>query len=72
MSDIHIHLKEEIEQYKHKFKQTVYRGVSIDSFNADEMRAIICIMMDMQERDRKMRALDASLLNSLKPGMSYE
>ena len=72
MSNIHLHLKEKIKEHKHKFKQTVYCGVSIDLFNADEMRAILCILMDTQERDRQMRSLDADLLNSLKTGRQHD
>lgn len=47
MSDVHDHLKSAIMKHKHKFPATLYRGVAITEFNAEELRALICILGDM-------------------------
>ncbi len=38
MSNIHDHMKSKIIKHKHKFPATLYRGVAITEFNAEELR----------------------------------
>ena len=48
MNNIHEHLKGKIIKYKHKFPATLYRGVAITEFNAEELRALICVLGERQ------------------------
>jgi hypothetical protein len=72
MSDIHEHMRAQVLRHKHKFPATLYRGVPITEFNAEELRALICILGEMGERDRETRINDADILNSLRTGRQHD
>lgn len=65
---IHEHLKAMIIKHRHKFPSTLYRGVAITEFSAEELRALICILGKMDTRDRQERARQSGVLNSLRTG----
>lgn len=72
MTDIHDHLKSAIMKHSHKFPATLYRGVAITEFNAEELRALICILGDMKDRDLREKANDVDILNSLRTGRNHD
>lgn len=72
MNNIHEHFKGKIIKYKNKFPATLYRGVSITEFSAEELRALICVLSEMNERDRQEKARQSDVLNSLRTGRMYD
>ena len=71
MSNIHDHLKSEIIKHKHKFPATMYRGVSITEFNAEELRALICILGDMGVKGVD-REVMSDITNRPETGRQYD
>lgn len=72
MSNVHYYLERAIEKHRHKFPGIMFRGVSITEFNAEELRAVVCIIGELRDRDMRERARDTSILNSLKTGRQHD